>query len=67
MIIDTKIDDIYYKKVKWSLETRNQPAGSLWISAEPKPSGMVLKNYDKAIGNVTIILALLALERRSIR
>lgn len=65
MIINTKISDIYYKKVRLFLETRNQPAGSLWISTEPNPTGMVLKNYNKAIQNVTIILLLLALEMRS--
>lgn len=50
LIIDAKTDDIYYKKAKFFfLETRNQPAGSLWISVEPKPAGMELKTYDKAI------------------
>lgn len=51
----------------WSLENRNQPAGSLWISPESNPTGIVLKSYDKSIQNVNIILALLALEIRSVR
>ena len=49
LIIDAKTDDIYYKKAKFFLETRNQPAGSLWISVEPNPTGMELKTYDNAI------------------
>lgn len=40
---------IFTTKGKVFLETRNQPAGSLWISVEPNPTGMELKTYDNAI------------------